>query len=207
MVSNGPVLDLVFNPIFLKLWPAYTTSKLPGVFVKRPIQILLLLIWGGPRLIILNFKNVLQVIGGSHDSRKATALMKLNKILKFKFNPSVLMRLASFSPFLSFRPSSLLHSLMKNSRDMWIWQQIEAWKMKIWLRVSFGQCLSFDRILMTHSPPPSVRDKQLRGMTFRILLTDLVSNSADTLIWFSWLFLRWSSVLSTTVATEHLKCQ
>lgn len=56
MVSNGPVLDLVFNLILLKLWP--------GVFVKRPIQILLLLILGGPRLIILNFKNVLQVIGG-----------------------------------------------------------------------------------------------------------------------------------------------
>ena len=92
----------VFNLMFLKLWPAYTASKLPGVFVKRRIQILPLLIFGGARLIILHFKNVLQVIGGSHDSQKATALMKLNKIQKFKFNPSVLMQLPFPPSFLFF---------------------------------------------------------------------------------------------------------
>lgn len=65
MVSNGPVLDLVFNLILLKVWPAYTTSKLPGVFVKRahPNPTTFNLFWG-PRLIILHVRNVLQVTRG-----------------------------------------------------------------------------------------------------------------------------------------------
>lgn len=74
------------------------------------------------------------------------------------------------------------------------------------LCAAFGQCLfrahPYDALHLQASG--TRRDpEQLRGVTFRFLLIYLVSNLADNLMWFSRLFIRWSSVLSNLVASSH----